>query len=112
MIVINQKFKMIIHKFRLTKTMPGTAVSSKCPTEAATQSTPPSNDDVWVDIDNYPFDDDPPELPYDERVNLAHKAFINSNRQEHIKVLARKFGINWTTLQGRINGAVPKALAN
>ena len=93
MIVINQKFKMIIHKFRLTKTMPETAVSSKCPAQAATQSTPPLNNDVWVDIDNYLFDD-PPELPYNERVNLAHKAFINSNRQEHIKVLARTFGIN------------------
>jgi len=70
----------------------------------------PLNDEV--DINDYPFDDDPPELPYDERVNLADKAFINSNGQEHIKVLACTFGINWTTLQGRINDAVLRALAN
>jgi len=64
------------------------------PPTAASQSTPPLNDDAWVDINNYPFDDDPPELPYNERVNLAYKAFINSNEQEHTKVLARAFGIN------------------
>jgi len=86
MIVINQKFKMIIHKFCLTKTMPETAVSSKCLAQGATQSTPPLNDDL--------FDDDPLELPYNERVNLAHEASINSNRQEHIKALGCTFGIN------------------
>ena len=105
MIVINQKFKMIIHKFCLTKNIPEIA-------QVATQSTAPIDDNVWVDIDDYLFDDDPPELPYDERLNLAHKAYIDSNKQEKIKVLACTFNVSWTTLQGRINGALPKALAS
>jgi hypothetical protein len=87
MIVINQEFKMIIHKFHLTKNIPEIA-------QVATQSTAPIDDDVWVDIDDYLFDDDLPELPYDERLDLAHKAYIDSNKQEKIKVLACTFNVS------------------
>src|SRR6266480_1859128 len=55
--------------------------------------------------------EDLPELPKDERISLAHKAWKDANGQLSIKKAARIFGVSWTTLQGRINGAVSKAQA-
>jgi len=61
----NQKFKMIIHKFRLTKTMAENLVSSR----------PPAQDTT----------DEPEELPYQERMLLAYKAYIDGHG--HLAIL-------------------------
>jgi hypothetical protein len=58
MIVNNQKFKMIIHKFRLTKTMAKNLVSSRNPLQDTTSIDEPL--DSCID-DSF---EEPLKLPY------------------------------------------------
>jgi len=108
MIAINQKFAMIIHKFRVAKTIAENGGSSKHPTQAAAPiDNPPTNNPT-----NNLTDDELLELPYAERLNLAHKAWIDSNGKQKLKVLARTFGVAYLTLHDRIHGAIPKVQAS
>ena len=83
---------MIIHKFRLTKTMAENPVSSR----------PPAQDTT----------DEPEELPYQERMLLAHKAYIDGRGHLAILGATQTFGVNYSTLYGRIHGSILKAQAS
>jgi hypothetical protein len=106
MIVNNQKFKMIIHKFRLTKTMAENPVSSGNPLQDTTSINEPL--DSCID-DSF---EEPPELPYQERMSLAYKAWIDGCGDLTILAAAQTFGVIYSTLYSRIHEAIPKAQAS
>jgi hypothetical protein len=67
-------------------------------------------------IDN-PIDDDDAyesedELPKSVRLQLAHEAWIKANGTCSIRDTARTFGVAYSTLNGRIRGAIPKEMAS
>jgi hypothetical protein len=64
------------------------------------------NDDDFEDIE------DPPELPLDVRINLAHQAWKEVKGKLPIREAARIFGVEYSTIQDRTKGAVPKAIAS
>src|SRR5438552_13717171 len=78
-------------------------------------STPPTPTELlakYVEADDHDYED-LPELPGAIRIDLAYQAFhAASGNDRIIKDIARKHGVNFSTLQGRIDGAIPKALAN
>jgi hypothetical protein len=66
----------------------------------------------YVEADDRDYED-LPELPGAIQIDLAHQAFhAASGNDRIIKDIAQKHGVNFSTLQGRINSAIPKALAN
>ena len=102
----NQTFKMIIHKFRLAKTMTENPVSNRRPTQDTTPINEPPDgcfDDSFEEL---------PELPYQERMLLAHKAYIDGRGDLTILGASQTFGVNYSTLYSRIHGAKPKAQAS
>jgi helix-turn-helix, Psq domain len=55
---------------------------------------------------------DPPNILMAVRIDLAHQAWINAKGELTIGKACREFGVNPSTLHGRIHGAIPKALAS
>jgi hypothetical protein len=72
--------------------------------------TPNSDDNVNPAEDNNVIE--PPDLSKAERIDLAFQAWKDANGQLSMRRAARIFGVSWTTLQGRIKGACPKAQAS
>jgi hypothetical protein len=64
------------------------------------------NDDDFKDIE------DPPELPLDVRIDLAHQAWKEAKGKLPIREAARIFGVEYSTIRDRTKGAVPKAIAS
>jgi len=56
--------------------------------------------------------EDPLDLPIAVRIDLAHQAWIDAKGKLTIGKACREFGVNPSTLHGRIHGAIPKALAS
>ncbi|OXV05136.1 hypothetical protein Egran_07096 [Elaphomyces granulatus] len=54
----------------------------------------------------------PPDLSKAERIGLAFQAWKDANGQLSMRRAARIFDVSWTTPQGRIKGACPKAQAS
>jgi helix-turn-helix, Psq domain len=93
------------------------ALSSKNPvSENPVSENPVSENPVSfenpVPSENSSIDDDPPELSKAMRIDLAHQAWKNANGKLSMKKAARIFGVSFSTLQGQINGAIPKAQAS
>jgi len=84
----------------------------------AENATLPTNLDLNLNLilepDPNEFEDvkDPPDLPMPIRINLAHQAWIQGKGTISIGQACRPFGVNPSTLHGRIHGAVPKAIAS
>jgi len=55
-------------------------------------------------IVDYP--DDPNEIPYYERLEMAWEAYIDSNGKLSIRKAAKYHGVKWETLRDRINGNI------
>lgn len=55
-------------------------------------------------IVDYP--DDPDEIPYHERLEMAWEAYIDSNGKLSIRKAAEYHGVKWETLRDRINGNI------
>lgn len=72
--------------------------------ENPVSSRPPAQDTIPID--------EPEELPYQERMLLAHKAYIDGRGDPTILNAAQTFGVNYSTLYGRIHGSIPKAQAS
>jgi hypothetical protein len=53
-------------------------------------------------IVDYP--DDPDEIPYADRLEMAWEAYIDSNGKLSIRKAAEYHGVKWETLRDRING--------
>jgi hypothetical protein len=65
------------------------------------------------DLDNNIKDvEDPPDLLMAVRIDLAHQAWIDAKGELTISTACRGFGVNPSTLHGRIYSAIPKALAS
>ena len=54
---------------------------------------------------------DRPEVPKDQRVALAQQAWEESKGALSMRSAARTYGVGYSTLRDRINGAIPKVLA-
>lgn len=65
-----------------------------------------------LDLDNIKDVEDPPDLPMAVRIDLAHRAWIDARGELTIGKACCGFGVNPSTLHGRIHGAIPKALAS
>jgi hypothetical protein len=59
-----------------------------------------------------PTEDSDNELSKEERLKLAHCAWQEANGSLSIKEASRRFGVPFSTLRNRINGASSKELAN
>jgi hypothetical protein len=73
-----------------------------------------SNSNLILNPDLNEFEDvkDPPDLPMPVRIDLAHQAWIQGKGTISIGQACRPFGVNPSTLHGRIHGAIPKAIAS
>src|ERR1700730_3620677 len=94
--------------FRIVLQAPDAPLPTEAPTEAPTQDPPQNKPETDDDDDS----DDAPELPIAERLDLAHRAWIDSNGELKIRKAACTFGVTYSTLYGRIHGAIPKVQAN
>jgi hypothetical protein len=80
------------------------------PNTAEPTSAPDDRNDIDASVDS--DTNDQPDPSKTERIELAHIAWRDANGQLSIKKAARIFGISYSTLRGRINGAVSKQQAN
>jgi hypothetical protein len=76
------------------------------PTVVDNASLSPDLDDNIEDVE------DPPDLPKDVRIALAHQAWIDAKGSLTKGKAARIFGVSPSTLKDRIASAIPKALAS
>jgi hypothetical protein len=81
------------------------------PTQVLTKN-PLLNDQPTDDPIDDLFDESVAELPLAVRTDLAHQAWIDRKGGLTKMDAGRQFGVPYTTLYDRINGAVSKELAN
>ena len=86
---------------------------SENPTQDPTQMPiqAPIDQPINSSIDDPAYESED-ELPKSVRLELAHKAWIDANSTRSIKDIARTFGVAFSTLNGRIKGAIPKEMAS